>query len=276
MDTLRIPGDVSVEDSAVEILQERELPNQKPLVSVIVSLYNYGQYIAGCLDSVYTQTLDSLDLVVVDDCSTDASPRVVSAWLEDHGGRFARYRFLRHRHNRGLAQTRNVAVAHAVAPLVFILDADNLLYPRCIESLRSALENSAASFAYCYVETFGDKSGLINVLPWDPGLFPDYNAIDAMVLLRRTMWQQLGGYSTDMPVMGWEDFDLWFKIARAKGWGMLVPEILARYRVHGTSMLNAVTNPKADLLWAYLRARYPEFFPDQPTEFFNYQRCRAA
>ena len=65
-----------------------------------------------------------------------------------------------------------------------------------------------------------------------------------------------------MPVMGWEDFDLWFKIARLKGWGLQVPEILGRYFVHRDSMLRTVTNPEAERQWAYLRSKYPEFFTD--------------
>src|SRR5262249_33783070 len=83
-----------------------------------------------------------------------------------------------------------------------------------------------------------------------------------MVLLRKSIWEKLGGYSTNMPVMGWEDFDLWFKLARAKGWGILVPQILTRYRVHGSSMLRTVTNPRADALGSHLRSTYPEFFGD--------------
>jgi hypothetical protein len=69
--------------------------------------------------------------------------------------------------------------------------------------------------------------------------------------------------------MGWEDFDLWFKLARLGHWGVLVPEILARYRVHGESMLRTVTNPKVDRLWAHLRSTYPEFFTGsrQPVAF---------
>jgi glycosyltransferase involved in cell wall biosynthesis len=229
-------------------------------VTVIISLYNYSNFVASCLESVEAQTQDDLDLVVVDDCSTDQSTEVVASWLDDHAGRFNRCRLVRHLANSGLAHTRNTAFSFAASPYVFVLDADNILYPRCLESLRAALENCDASFAYCYAEKFGDVSELANFFPWDPSRFPVNNTIDAMVLIRKAAWEQVGGYSRDMPVMGWEDFDLWFKLARVKGWGVLVPEILTRYRVHGTSMLRTVTNPKVEILWAHLRSTYPEFF----------------
>jgi hypothetical protein len=134
-----------------------------------------------------------------------------------------------------------------------------LLYPRCLESLISALENCDASFAYPYLEEFGDGNKLKNTKPWNPVTLVAVNTIDAMVLLRKNVLDKVNGYSI-MPVMGWEDYELWFKIARIKGWGVQVPEILARYRLHKTSMLNTVTNPNVEKLWNYLKENYPEFF----------------
>jgi glycosyltransferase involved in cell wall biosynthesis len=247
----------------VEVLKRQDDPAATAEVTVIVSLYNYAKFVSACLDSVRTQTLEPLELIVVDDRSADSSADVVREWLDENGGRFRAFQLLRHRANSGLARTRNTAVAHSRSPFVFVLDADNTLYPRCLERLLSALRNCDASFAYCYAERFGDLSELSNYRPWDPRRFPGGNEIDAMVLLRRSEWAKVGGYSTDMPVMGWEDFDLWFKLARAKGWGVLVPEILTRYRVHGTSMLRTVTNPRAEALWSHLRSTYPEFFSDE-------------
>jgi glycosyltransferase involved in cell wall biosynthesis len=230
-----------------------------PLTTVAISLYNYEDYIIPCLDSVKSQTISDLDLIVVDDGSSDNSLRVVEDWLVEYQNRFMNYLLLRHRFNRGLAKSRNTAFFNARTEYVFVLDADNLLYPRCLEGLVAALQNCAASFAYCYLEKFGDVSGLLNTRPWNPATLQHDNTIDAMVLLRKSVWEQVGGYSS-LEVMGWEDFDLWFKIARNKGWGILVPEVLARYRVHQGSMLQTITNPNAEKLWAYLRSSYPEFF----------------
>jgi len=249
-----------------------------PAVTVAVSLYNYRQYIAGCLDSVHAQTLADLDLIVVDDCSRDGSESEALNWLQAHAERFNRALLLRPKENGGLAQARNTAFAQARSAYVFVLDADNLLYPRCLERLTSALDHCDASFAYGYLEKFGEVSGLQNTQPWEPRLFQYGNTIDAMSLIRRSVWQKVGGYSK-MEVMGWEDFDLWFKIARSGGWGVQVPEVLARYRVHHTSMLHTVSNPKADRLWLALYTSYPEFFTDPLVVgnlFFRLQDWRMA
>jgi glycosyltransferase involved in cell wall biosynthesis len=229
-------------------------------VTVAVSLFNYRDYVVSCLESVTWQTLEDLDLVVVDDCSTDGGTDVVLRWLGVHGGRFGRWALLRHQENSGLAAARNTGFAHARTEHVFVLDADNLLYPRCLEQLGKALAHCDASFAYCYHEKFGAATGLLNLRPWNPDSLRHGNTIDAMVLLRRSVWEAVGGYSRNLPVMGWEDFDLWIKISRMSGWGVQVPETLGRYYVHQDSMLWTVTNPRAHELWDYLRSTYPDFF----------------
>lgn len=227
-------------------------------VSVIISLFNYEHYIEECLESVKAQTLREIEIIVVDDCSSDSSIKVVSEWLSLHGRRFCRYVVGRHSNNRGLAFTRNAALALARTKYVLPLDADNALYPRCLQQLQSALDHCDASFAYCYLEKFGNVACVQNIKPWDPKDFRYGNTIDAMVLHRRSVLEKLGGYSTDMPVMGWEDFELWFRTVRAHGWGIMVPEILARYRVHDESMLLRTTNPNAAILWDYLQDRYAD------------------
>jgi glycosyltransferase involved in cell wall biosynthesis len=246
----------------VEVVAEHGR-HEDSAVTFAVSLYNYRDYVLSCLESAKAQTINDLDLIVVDDHSADGGKDVVRRWLEENNERFGRCTLVRHTENRGLAAARNTAFARARTEYVFVCDADNLLYPRCLQQLAAALDATAASFAYCHLEKFGAVSGLQNTHCWNADSLHKGNRIDAMVLLRRSVWHAVGGYSYDMPVMGWEDYDLWFKIARIKGWGVQVPEILARYCVHKDSMIHSVTNPSAARLWDYLRSRYSEFFGAQ-------------
>lgn len=243
----------------VNIIFESRKLNIESDVTVNISLYNYEKYIEECLESVKAQTIENLNLIVVDDCSKDNSVKITKEWLEHNKDRFVECLLLQNKQNSGLAHTRNTALAHTKTNYVFILDADNLLYPRCLTRLLSALKNCDASFSYCYLEEFGSETGIRNKKPWDPEKLAQVNPIDAMVLHRKNILEKVGGYSI-MPVMGWEDYDLWFKIARIKAWGIQVPEILARYRVHKKSMLNKITNPNVEKLWSYLKNTYPEFF----------------
>jgi len=246
-------------DSPTHILAERQTSDASR-VTVAISLHNYRDYVTSCLDSVGAQTIPSLDLIVVDDCSSDEGADEVRRWLDENGDRFGRYLLARHATNCGLAAARNTAFARARTEYVFVLDADNLLYPRCLQQLAMGLDESSASFGFCYLEKFGAAAGLHNISPWRPSSLQRGNTIDAMTMIRRSVWESVGGYSVDMPAMGWEDFDLWFKVARINGWGIQIPEVLGRYRVHLDSMIRTVTNPRIDELWEYLRARYPESF----------------
>lgn len=227
-------------------------------VTVCITLYNYENFIVDALHSVFDQTLESLALVVLDDRSTDSGPRMVERWMGTHGDRFAGTRLLRHRMNKGLGYARNSAIANAESEFVMILDADNELYPRCTERLAAGLQETDSAFAYCILERFGDHVGLMGTMNWDPELLRGENYIDAMAMLRKSTWEDVGGY-TPMSVSGWEDYDFWCRCAEAGVAGLFVPEILARYRVHNASMLHLETNEsnKNSELRAHMVERHP-------------------
>jgi len=253
----------------VKVLFARENPSTDiPEVTVVIPLYNYGHFLVETLDSVLGQTLAGLDLIVVDDASTDDGARTAENWLDRNAARFRKSLLLRHDRNMGLATTRNTGFRRAETGFVFPLDADNLLYSTCLEKLVKSLRNSRAAFAYCLVERFAVPASrlppphLMHLHLWKPELLGKGNTIDAMVLMRKQIWELVGGYNASMPSFGWEDYDLWFRIARLGAYGLQVPQILARYRVHDASMLQRVTNQKKSqqALNHYLRQQYPEFF----------------
>jgi glycosyltransferase involved in cell wall biosynthesis len=228
-------------------------------VTVAISLHDYGRFIEEALDSVAAQTLRAIELVVVDDASRDDGPARAARWLGRHGRRFVTARLVQQRRNAGLAAARNLALGLAGAPRFFVLDADNALYPRCLECLGDGLRADRRSmFAYSLIETFGEARGLMGTPAWSRHRLAAGNYIDAMALLRTRALRAVGGYRR-LAVPGWEDYDLWCRFAE-RGWsGVRVAEILARYRSHGGSMLNTVTRrrARAAVLVAEMRRRHP-------------------
>jgi glycosyltransferase involved in cell wall biosynthesis len=210
-------------------------------VTVAVTLYNYAEFIVEALETVRHQDLANLDLVVVDDCSTDGGEQRVLEWLHAHNNRFGRSILVRQPSNQGLAASRNQGFALAATPFVFVLDADNQLYPRCLAVCLAAAQANSADAVYTILEVFGDTEGVMGTDHWDPAALRSGNYIDAMALIRRATWQRLGGYRR-MPANGWEDYDLWLKFSEAGLQAMHVPQILCRYRQRETSMLRSVTN----------------------------------
>ena len=219
-------------------------------MTVCISLYNYRQHITETLESVYQQTHFGLDLIVVEDCSTDDSLAVAERWLKSHALRFNEVRLIRHEQNQGLSGARNTAVSESKTPYVFVLDADNLLYPRCVERCLEALEaDSQAAMAYPIIEKFGEETGLMGNVVWNRDRFKRTNCIDAMSLIRKESLIAVDGYSELGAVgqLGWEDYQLWCKFIDQDFYGVPVPEILARYRTHHTSMLNSISNRQGNI-----------------------------
>jgi hypothetical protein len=90
---------------------------------------------------------------------------------------------------------------------------------------------------------------------WDPDRLRYGNFIDAMAMVRRTALDDVGGFSTEPAIYGWEDFALWCALADRGHRGNLVPEIVARYRVGLHSMIS-MTNIDASGAWSALLRRY--------------------
>ena len=209
-------------------------------VTVIIPLYNYAHYVEEALESVLRQTLPALDLIVVDDRSTDDSATVARQWLEQNAGRFGLVQLIRNVSNAGLGLTRNVGFACAETAFVLPLDADNALDPACAERCLTTMKETGAAFVYPVIQLFGEETGQIGTYRYDPVRLVSGNYIDAMALIRRSAWADVGGY--DHVRFGWEDFDLWCKLVERGHFGQQLNEAVARYRVHGSSMLRRETD----------------------------------
>lgn len=234
----------------------REKQSAKPRVSVIVTLYDYARYVEDCLTSIARQTQRDIELVVVDDRSTDAGLNVVLAWLDRNESALAGHKVVAHAENMGLAYARNTAFEHTSAERVFVMDADNALYPRAVARCMQAMDESAAAGAYTQLEFFGDFAGVGDADFWSKERFKPKNYVDAMALVSKAAWEKVGGYS-QLVANGWEDYDFWCKFVEHDLKCAFVPEILCRYRVHGGSMSRTETNPNAGALILQMSLRHP-------------------
>jgi O-antigen biosynthesis protein len=219
-------------------------------VTVCISLFNYAGYILETLWSVYEQSQALLDLVIVDDASSDDSLGIVQAWLGEWAARFNAVKLVRHRANQGVSASRNTAVHLATTPTVFILDADDVLHSRCVARCLSVLEaDLQASMAYPLIEKFGNKTGIKGNVVWHQESFKQANHIDAMSLIRKHDLEAVGGYSECSYIghLGWSAYDLWCKFIEQGLYSVPVGELLARHRYHSASLWQR-TNQQPSLL----------------------------
>lgn len=218
----------------IEFSFKKKSRKPKDLVTVCVTNFNYAAVICECLDSIVDQTHENIDLVVVDDLSErDESIAVIMEWMEENKQRFYRATLIQNKRNQGPSFSRNVAFENALGEAVFIMDADNTVYPKALEKTYAALINGSFPAVYTQIEEFGDRKGIGHADIWDPARMKQNNYVDVMALIRKDAWARVGGFCHIEE--GWEDYDFWLKFIDCDLSPGYLPEILCRYRVHNTS-----------------------------------------
>jgi Glycosyl transferase family 2 len=229
------------------IAESAAWPERRGALSVIVPLFNHRDDVISALCSLERSSWTDWEVVVVDDASTDGGGGTVEAWLLDHPKLAGQ--LVRHDVNQGLAAARNTGIEYARADRLLMLDADNELRAIAMGRLTGALDASPdASFAYGIMERFSadGSQGLLSTFPWDPSRLRASNYIDAFSLIRREAIEAMDGYSYDPRLYGWEDYDLWVRMAEAGRFAVFVPEVIARYRVGHSSMISQTNLSTAD------------------------------
>jgi glycosyltransferase involved in cell wall biosynthesis len=242
-----------------------------PAISVVITLYNYAAYIPECLKSLEDSNTAALpggiEVVIVNDASSDDSlAKAISAQeTSRHPVRIVDKRF-----NTGLADARNIGLEVARAPYVFILDADNMVFPRALEQLHNKIVNDDSAAVYSMLCRFdGDYSrgdGLLSYFDWDPQMLVERPYIDAMALFDRRQLIEIGGYDKELYKygwFGWEDYELWLRIAQGKLRVSFLPNVLCLYRHHETSM-SLTTNLFDRELVAHLYEKYHALVESYP------------
>ena len=217
-----------------------------PAISIIVTLYNYGAYIRQCLKSLedsHTAAIPGgIEVVIVNDASTDDSLK--QAMVAQKNSRHP-VRIIDKQLNTGLADARNIGLQIARAPYAFILDADNMVFPHALEQLHAAIvrDNSAAAYSMLcrFQGSQSDREGLLSYFDWDPRMLVEFPYIDAMAMFDREQLIKIGGYDNELYKLGWfgwEDYDLWLRIAGAGLHVSFLPNVLCLYRHHEKAMSN--------------------------------------
>jgi glycosyltransferase involved in cell wall biosynthesis len=209
----------------------RDWPPDRPLVTVGVPCYNYGQYVEEALASVLASTFQDFEILVIDDGSTDPHTLEVLTALE---GRDPRLRVV-HQENEGLAAARNKGAALGRGKYVISLDADDRIGPTYLEKTVWVLENHP-EYAFCYslVQMFGAEDGIWKTEPFSLEKALRYNHVPTGAVFRREAWIEAGGFRDEL--YGQDDWNFWITLG-ARGWeGCLIDEPLFYYRKHQASM----------------------------------------
>ena len=210
-------------------------PDSCPLVTIGMAHYNLGGYLPQALASLAEQTYRNLEVIVIDDGSTDPLSQKVFAQQE---ARYPQFRFLR-QENAGIGATRNRALAEAHGEFFLTVDADNVARPDMIERFVAALQrNPDLSAVSCYYLAFRNDDELrrgVHSYAYRPAGGPHILACcrnvygDANALFRTAALRSVGGYETDRDT-SWEDLEVFVKLVHAGHRVDVLPDYLFYYR----------------------------------------------
>ena len=131
--------------------QQPPEPRNVPLISVIVPIYNVEKYVRKCLESLRNQTLKQIEVIMIDDGSTDGSGRIAEEYVSDGWPRFG---IVHHDCNRGLSSARNTGINAAVADWLMFVDSDDWVEAEfCEKPYEIAIANDADIVSFSAVDT---------------------------------------------------------------------------------------------------------------------------
>ncbi|MBP8185287.1 MAG: glycosyltransferase [Pseudomonas sp.] len=207
-----------------------------PLVSVIIASYNHGPYIEASITSVLTQTYANVELLVVDDGSSDDSVERIQRLQQLHGFDFIVQK------NQGLSRTLNDSIARVRGDLIVSFGSDDVMLPQRLALQVSYLQNKP-EVGICAgnieeIDAAGNSRGAPRALQLrrldfdDVFLNRQVGAPAPTQMYRREALVKVGGFDPDIRL---EDLYIALKITRAGYYLDILPDVLAYYRVHGSN-----------------------------------------
>ncbi len=223
---------------------------ESPAVSVVLPTFNQAGFLSAALEGVTRQTFTDLEVILIDDGSTDATDEVVERWRVRFEGRLHLIR----QSNAGLAAARNAGVSGARGRFMAFLDSDDVWLPRYLERMVGVAEHSEATVVYCGTQMM-DESG--NDLPQvTDRVVPDRQTYKTLLRTNFLVPSAVLADRTKLPTPGpfdpvfrlCEDWELWLRMTREGAKFTGIPELLVRYRIHQGSLSSDVAGGEAAAL----------------------------
>ncbi|MCH5238828.1 MAG: glycosyltransferase family 2 protein [Muribaculaceae bacterium] len=242
----------------------------KPLISIIVPVYNVEPYLAPCLDSILSQSYKQLEVIVINDGSSDFSLKIAESYAEKDN-RINVYSY----ENEGLAEARNRGIEHATGDLFVFVDSDDLLLPNAVEILCSFLLEKEADLVVgdfirgkVYTEikppvsikskTFNHKEAIADVL-YQKYLRPSFCG----AIFRRKLFDSL---RFEKGIL-YEDLNLFYRVFDECHKIVKIDYPVYFYRITESSILNSWKPQRLDVLKVtenienYIAEKYPDILP---------------
>jgi hypothetical protein len=231
----------------------------KPKVSIILTCYNYGHFLPQSLDCALGQTWDNLEVVLVDDGSTDNTPEIAADYAARYPDRLV---YLRQENSGQPAIARNNGVAMSTGELILCLDADDLIEPPMVEECVGWLrKHPDASIVYSCAHNFGARDDIHVSQDYNFATLILKNHMPYCSLYKREVWENLGGYRTN--VRGCEDWDFWIAAGGLGYFATMIPRVFFHYRNHGEGLYAQEVKPNFPEKFRQIVLNNADLYPPQ-------------
>lgn len=237
---------------------------KKPLVSVLMAVYNGEKYIDQAIESILTQTFTNFELLIVNDGSIDRSVAIINSYKD------RRIHLVHHEINQGLVATRNYLLELAQGDYIATLDCDDISVPKRLATQVAFMERHP-DVAVCgsWVKTTGkqkflwryptDSNIILARMLFDCPIANSSSMIRRMMLIRHNNYFYRSGYAPA------EDYDLWSRVSRHSRIAN-IPKILIYYRIHDQQTSNQVRVIDGDIHAGRVRREQIERLGIEPTK----------
>jgi glycosyltransferase involved in cell wall biosynthesis len=207
----------------------------EPLVSIIVPLYNYENYIQDCIRSIIYQDYPNYELIIADDLSTDNSYKIASAFQND------RIKVIRLPANKGYSTAKNEAIIASQGELITCLDADDMLTKNSISCRVEAFKNKDVCFVHARAFNVRGSISLNDCYKKKLHHIKKPRIHAQTVMVKRDVYMKYGLY--DEKLRSKSDKEMWWRLfgkndsAKFKIPKTFVDKFVAYYRIHNSSMM---------------------------------------
>lgn len=216
-----------------------------PKVSIIIPCYNQGKYVAEAINSALRQTFKDIEIVCVNDGSTDNSVEIIKSFEN----KYKNFIFLNNKENRGVIYSRNFAIKNCNGTYILPLDADDIIEPTYVEKAVKILDNNPnIGIVYCKAKIFGNYDKYWNLKPFNKSDILYENCIFCSALFRKSDFLKIGGYNNNMKY-GCEDYDLWLSFIEQGLEVFQINEILFSYRQYDETSRTTISLKNKKEIW---------------------------
>lgn len=246
------------------------------LVTVIAVCYNHEKYLIETLDSIVNQTYKNIQLIIMDDFSTDNSVNIINKWIIDNK---VKCQFLAHTKNQGVCKTLNEALEIAVGDYIQLISCDDVLLKSKLSLQVSKFDELDKSYGVIYsdadfIDEFSKDLNIKftahytkdrNFKKLSGNIFNNLitgNYLAAMsTLIKKEVLEKIGNYDEDLD---YEDYDFWLRAAKKFNF-YYTNESLVKYRMHSENLHKKISSKMADknLIFIALKHRENPFFFDK-------------